>query len=131
MAILGFAFQLFVGGHYEPFGKLCRLLGAILNDPKNLSEQEYKRIKGEMALLLSFKEYNDIVKMSDGHKEALALLDSSSMFMLPTASWTFSNVSVLICIGVKRESLKLSFPTWMNVCPLLLQAGSGTWNDRC
>lgn len=106
MTVIGFAFQLFMGGWYAPFGKLSRLLSSIIENPGKIGEEELHRIKGEFALLNSFTAYNDIQKMSEGHKEAMKHLDSPSRFLLPTTPWTFMNISVLTMYWSKTGELE-------------------------
>ncbi|MFT3983465.1 MAG: LuxR C-terminal-related transcriptional regulator [Lachnospiraceae bacterium] len=106
MTTIGFAFQLFMGGWYAPFGKLSRLLASVIERPEGIGEEELHRIKGEYALLTSFTAYNDIQKMSEGHKEAMNHLDSPSRFLLPTTPWTFMNISVLTMYWSKTGELE-------------------------
>ncbi|NLL76349.1 MAG: AAA family ATPase [Clostridiales bacterium] len=105
LSVIGFAFQLYMGGWYAPFGKLIRLIASIIEKPEGIAEKEIHRIKGEFALLSSFSAYNDIQKMSEGHKEAMKHLDSPSKFLNPTTPWTFMNISVLTMFW--RESGEL------------------------
>lgn len=106
LCVIGFAFQLYMGGWYAAFGRLSRLIVAMIDDPEGIGEKELYRIKGEFALLTSFNEYNDIQKMSEGHKAAMKYLDSPSRFLLPTAPWTFMNISVLTMYWSKSGELE-------------------------
>lgn len=106
LCVIGFAFQLYMGGWYAVFGRLSRLIVAMIDDPEGIEEKELYRIKGEFALLTSFNEYNDIQKMSEGHKAAMKYLDSPSRFLLPTAPWTFMNISVLTMYWSKSGELE-------------------------
>lgn len=131
MAIIGFAFQLFMGGWYVPFGKLSRLISSIIEKPDKISEEELHRIKGEFALLNSFTAYNDIQKMSEGHKEAMKHLDSPSKFLLPTAPWTFMNISVLTMYWRKTGELEKELEYMDECMPYYskLAKGHGTGAD--
>lgn len=106
LATVGFAFHLYMGGRMEPFHKLCRLIASIIEAPGGLSRRELNRIKGEFALLTSFNDYNDIRKMSLGHRKALEYLEGPSMFLIPTTPWTFTNVSVLNMYWSKSGELE-------------------------
>lgn len=106
LSVIGFAFHLFMGGLRGPFAKLARLIVSMIENPSDISEKELYRIKGEFALLTSFNEYNDIQKMSEGHKEAMKYLDGSSKFLLPTTPWTFMNISVLSMYWSKQGELE-------------------------
>jgi LuxR family maltose regulon positive regulatory protein len=84
-----------MGGQRDPYIKLCSLVTDMIKNSEVLSEVEFKRIKGEFALLTSFDDYNDIKKMSEKHHIALKYLNGPSLFLLPNTPWTFGNVSVL------------------------------------
>lgn len=53
------------------------------------------RLRGEYELLLSFNEYNDIMKMSEYHRKACKLLKEPTSFLDTNDSWTFGSPSVL------------------------------------
>lgn len=89
------AFHLYMGGQGEAFNKLCRLISHILKNAEERGDDSLNRIRGEFALLNSFKGYNDIRKMSEGHRIAMECLNGPSMFLNPGTPWTFMNVSVL------------------------------------
>ncbi|MDY0235367.1 MAG: LuxR C-terminal-related transcriptional regulator [Gudongella sp.] len=92
---LGFAFNLYMGGKREPYTRLRSLVADMIQNSEGISETDFKRIKGEFALLTSFDDYNDIKKMSEGHRTALEYLNGPSLFLIPNTPWTFGNVSVL------------------------------------
>ncbi|WP_027398450.1 LuxR C-terminal-related transcriptional regulator [Anaerovorax odorimutans] len=106
MASVGFAFHLYMGGQQESYIKLYRLVTSVIQNSERMSEAEFNRIKGEFALLASFDDYNDIQKMSKGHRIALAYLDGPSLFLIPDTSWTFGNVSVLNMFWRKTGELE-------------------------
>jgi LuxR family maltose regulon positive regulatory protein len=104
-AMLALAFQFMKGGNRELFSLMIRLLNDLCgrehSDLKShdLSEVKLSRVKGEVALLMSFTTFNDIAKMSAYHKEALAHLsgggEPSSTVILGRTPWTFGITSVL------------------------------------
>ena len=131
LSIVGFAFQLYMDGRREPFGKLCRLIASVIAKPDGLSRKELSRIKGEYALLLSFSAFNDIRKMSEGHRIALEYLDGPSMFLIPTTPWTFTNVSVLSMYWKKSGELINELAAMDECIPIYarLARGHGTGAD--
>ncbi|TCL57476.1 LuxR family maltose regulon positive regulatory protein [Kineothrix alysoides] len=131
LCVIGFAFQLYMGGWYAAFGKLSQLIVAMIEKPEGIGEKELHRIKGEFALLTSFSAYNDIQKMSEGHKEAMKYLDSPSRFLLPTSPWTFTNISVLTMYWSKSGELENEL-NYMDECMphySKLARGHGTGAD--
>ncbi|MFA9424293.1 MAG: helix-turn-helix transcriptional regulator, partial [Sedimentibacter sp.] len=103
---VGFAFNLYMGGQREPYIKLQSLVADMIQNSEGMSETEFKRIKGEFALLKSFDNYNDIKKMSEGHRTALEYLNGPSLFLIPNTPWTFGNVSVLNMFWRKTGELE-------------------------
>lgn len=103
---VGFAFHLYMGGQRDPYIKLCNLITDMIHNSDGMSETEFKRIKGEFALLTSFDDYNDIKKMSEGHRTALEYLDGPSLFLIPDTPWTFGNISVLNMFWRKTGELE-------------------------
>lgn len=125
LSVIGFAFQLYMDGCYEPFTRLSQLINSVIDNPKGISIEQLHRIKGEFALLTSFNSYNDIIKMSEGHKEAMRYLDSPSNFLLPTSPWTFMNISVVSMFWSKSGHLKNELD-YMDTCmPYYLKLSSG------
>lgn len=102
---VGFAFHLYMDGQHEPYAKLCRIITSLIQNSEGMSQIEFRRIKGEFALLRSFNDYNDIKKMSEGHSVALVSLDGPSLFLTPDTPWTFGNVSVLTMFWRKTGEL--------------------------
>ncbi len=115
LAMLEFAFQLFLGGRKDAFGKMVQMLSDFIETSSDTEAETLERIKGEMALLMSFTQYNDIQKMSAYHKEALQRLKGPSKLFFPTTPWTFGGVSVL-------------YMFWSQVCELEKEL---EWMDEC
>ena len=114
-SVLAFTFQFMMGGKRELFSRMIRLLNQQDKQKHALSEAELSRVKGEVALLMSFTAFNDIAKMSLFHKEAAAHLSaggsSSSTLVLGKTPWTFGITSVFCLfwsgVGKLDEALSL------------------------
>ncbi len=136
-ALLTFAFQFMKSGKVVLFSQLLRLLRMITNAPKGFSEAELSRIKGEMALLLSFTEFNDIEKMSFYHREAIAHLtmndesDSPRTVIFGLTPWTFGVVSVLCLFWSRSGELDTQLSLMDECMPwyVKLSGGHGTGAD--
>ncbi len=122
---VGFAFYLFMSGKREPYAKLCRLITSVIQNSQGMSQAELNRIKGEFALLSSFNAYNDIQKMSEGHKIALTYLGGPSMFWTPITPWTFGNVSVLNMFWKKTGELEKELDDMDECMPIYSKVARG------
>lgn len=124
-AILEFAFQLFLGGRRDVLGKMVQMLSLFIANPKSIEEEQLDRIKGEMSLLMSFTQYNDIQKMSEYHKKALEYLNAPSKLFFPTTPWTFGGVSVLYMFWSKVSELETELKLMDECIPVYGQLVSG------
>lgn len=124
-AMLEFAFQLFLGGRRDVFGKMVQMLSAFITNPKGIEREQFDRIKGEMSLLMSFAQYNDIEKMSEYHKKALEYLKGASKLFFPTTPWTFGGVSVLYMFWSKVSELETELKLMDECIPIYGQVVSG------
>lgn len=122
---VGFAFYLFMVGESETYAKLCRLITSVIQNPEGMSQAEFHQIKGEFALLSSFNGYNDIQKMSEGHKTALEHLGGPSMFWTPITPWTFGNVSVLNMFWRKTGELEKELDDMDECMPIYSKVARG------
>ena len=105
LTVLAFTYQFMMGGKRELFSRMIRLLNDICSQGKQehalwpADQVKTSRVKGEIALLMSFTAFNDIAKMSAYHKEAIAHLsigdELASTVVLGTTPWTFGITSVL------------------------------------
>lgn len=131
LVCVALAFHLYMGGQREAFGKLCRLISHTLESAEGLSDADFNRIRGEFALLTSFNGYNDIKKMSEGHRIAMECLNGPSMFLNPGTPWTFMNVSVLNMYWSKAGELKKELGYMDECMPIYSQIvqGHGTSAD--
>ena len=71
----------------------------------HLSDAQKNKLLGEMELLLSFLEYNQIDSMSERHQKALKLIGGPATLINVKSTWTFGAPSVLYMFW--RESGKL------------------------
>lgn len=103
-SMINVAFALFFLGEHQRLLRMGEEIGRIIDDSA-LSEREKDALRGEMALLMSFLEYNRIDKMSEKHRAALALIGGSTTFISNQSTWTFGSPSILYMYY--RESGKL------------------------
>ena len=125
LAMLEFAFQLFLGGRRDVFGKMVQMLSHFIANPKGVESEQLDRIKGEMSILMSFTQYNDIQKMSEYHKKALECLRGPSKLFFPTTPWTFGGVSVLYMFWRKVSELETELKLMDECIPIYGQVVSG------
>jgi len=131
-AMLIFAYPLWLGGQTELFEKLRRLIASAAGRDTGFSREELRSVRGELALMTSFTAYNDIKKMHEGRKAALAILGGpSSVLANDTMPWTFGSTSVLFMFwresgGLENElrEMEESLP-----CYRRLTRGHGTGAD--
>lgn len=125
LAMLEFAFQLFLGGRRDVFGKMVQMLSLFITNTKGVESEQLDRIKGEMSILMSFTQYNDIQKMSEYHKKALEYLRGPSKLFFPTTPWTFGGVSVLYMFWRKVSELETELELMDECIPIYGQIVSG------
>lgn len=122
---IAFAFQFFMSGQIEPFGRLCGLLGRLLEENRDMAPGDRRRLAGELALLESFRAYNHIPGMSRGHRTALEYLNGPSAFLRKTTSWTVMNVSVLWMFWREPGGLDRELAQMDECMPLYNRLASG------
>jgi LuxR family maltose regulon positive regulatory protein len=94
------AYLMFRNGKRDSFEEIARIIRRIIDGHNCLSEKEMARFRGEFALLMSFTQFNDIVGMSEYHRQALAFFESlderptRSIFFGGSIPWTFGCPSV-------------------------------------
>lgn len=94
-ALLIYGLCLFSFNEMKLFEEVCgEFVTAVQND-KSLSAAQINALMGEFELLLSFTEYNDILKMMGQIKKASALLENPTEFVDTKGGWTFGSPSVL------------------------------------
>jgi LuxR family maltose regulon positive regulatory protein len=107
-ALLIFALHLFVNKELKLFEKTCRDFRKYIeadNEKDLLAQNLRNRLLGELELLLSFSEFNDLKKMSARHQKAWQLMKQPTSIYNIGVNWTFGSPSVL-CLYY-RESGKL------------------------
>ncbi len=95
--LLAFAFEMFLIGKYDAFSSYCQIVDEIIETADEIDEEERRYLMGEMALLTSFSAFNDIEKMSEGHREAYRLLEGATSAFVFRDSWTFG-VPSIVCL---------------------------------
>jgi LuxR family maltose regulon positive regulatory protein len=87
-------FNLLDVGRSDVFAELLVEFGEII-ETSGLPEGEKRRLRGELTLLSSFGEYNDIMKMASLMKRAHELTGGRPSLIEMNDTWTFGNASVL------------------------------------
>ena len=93
-ALLIYAMHLFVHKELELFEDTHKTLSANIEKDESLGQERRSRLLGELELLLSFAEFNDLKKMSARHRKAWEYLNQSTSIYAGT-SWNFGSPSVL------------------------------------
>ena len=100
-----------------------------LNTNTTLSEAEKNNLLGEVEIVKSFLDFNNIKAMSAHHRRACVLMDRPTTAVSPTAVWGYGSPSVLISYyrlpgTLDREVavMKESMPFWYRLNP---NQGSG------
>lgn len=105
-AVLSYAQNLSTHFKYkEAFEEACSEFLQCLELNKNLPQEEHNQLQGEYIMLLSFRDYNDMFKLSEHNKKAYKLLREPSRCINLGNNWTFTSPSVLYLYY--RESGKL------------------------
>lgn len=105
-ATLIYAMHLFVHNERELFRKTCKEFSENMEMDESLDPEVRNRLLGELELLLSFAEFNDLKKMSARHQKAWELLNQPTAIYDTGTNWTFGSPSVLTLYY--RESGKLA-----------------------
>lgn len=106
VALLVIAICFFSYNETERFTRVCEEIGLLLQQQNPAAEkQSLREIQGELELLLSFTEYNDLEKMGEHIKAACDLMERPARFMDTRGGWTFGSPSVLYMFH--RESGQL------------------------
>jgi LuxR family maltose regulon positive regulatory protein len=94
-ALLTYAMHLFVHKELELFHKTCNELSVNIEKDDGINSEMRNRFSGELELLLSFAEFNDLKKMSARHQKAWQLLNQATSIFDAKTNWTFGTPSVL------------------------------------
>jgi LuxR family maltose regulon positive regulatory protein len=130
-SLMEFAYYMFLDGRFDAYGFLRGCIDEALAEDKNraegdsakIPEHDRKQIEGELALLDSFRRYNDIRRMSDGHRVALELFGGgTSVLFKSKTQWTFGNVSILFmfwresgCLAEELDAMDECVPIYSTV----------------
>jgi LuxR family maltose regulon positive regulatory protein len=104
-AMLTFSYQMFIGGRFDTYAKLCSLIGRLIENSADLDQEELRMIQGEYMLMASYRHYNDIRLMGEGYRKAWETLNKPSVMFKYDFPWTFGCPSVLFMFW--RESGQL------------------------
>ncbi len=104
-AMISIALTLFFLGMNEELIHRASEIEQIIED-STIAVKEKDALHGEMELLLSFLEYNQIDAMSRRHRRSLELLRGPAKLINIRSTWTFGSPSVLHMFW--RESGKLA-----------------------
>ncbi len=94
-APLIYAMHLFVHKELALFHNVCEEVSHNMNADTGMAPDLRNRLLGELELLLSFAEFNDLKKMSEHHKKAWELLNQPTSIYNTGTNWTFGSPSVL------------------------------------
>ena len=94
-ARLIYALHLFVHGELCAFHQICGQFSADIDAQEDLPPDMRNRLLGELELLLSFAEFNDLKKMSVRHKKAWQLLQQPTSIYDTGVNWAFGSPSIL------------------------------------
>ncbi len=94
-ALLIYAMYLFIHKELELFKKICDELSVNIENDEGLETEKRNRLLGELELLFSFSEFNDLKKMSQRLQKAWKLLKQPTDVYYTGGKWTFGVPSVL------------------------------------
>ncbi len=103
LIVLGY--QTLSCGQIAVYQKICRLLCSMIQDGKDFSQGELRKLKGEYTLLASIGDFNDIAKIKESQKAAWEILGQPSKIIRNSTMWGYSTPSVLSIFW--REAGKL------------------------
>ncbi len=95
-ALLVLMLNLYTGGNIPEMLRLYDLFRESLEINTTMEPQERNNMLGEVEIMLSFLEFNDIAAMSAHHRRACELMDRPSYSMGNESPWTFGSPSVLM-----------------------------------
>ncbi len=95
VALLVIAICLFSYNETERFTAVCEEISMLIQKGVGGENQPLREIAGELELLLSFTQYNDLGKMGKRIKLACELMERPAKFMDTRGGWTFGAPSVL------------------------------------
>lgn len=130
MMLLLIAYLFFRNGVYPYFFKLVEIVRHRLDNPQGLTTAERARTRAELAILLSFPQFNDISKMSTYQREAYNCLKTitntprSSLFY-GTMPWSLGVPSVMALYWSKSGRLAELLDDMDNCLPIYSELAQG------
>ncbi len=106
VTLIQMALEIFSAGMYEEFIQICNEIEVIISN-LSIEVEQKNRLFGELTLLRSFLDFNDIEKMSTSQKKAYELIRGTATSISMNETWTFGAPSVLYMFY--RESGKLEY----------------------
>ena len=94
-ALLIYAMHLFVHKELKLFQETCNEISVNIEQDEGLNYEMKNRLLGELELILSFAEFNDLKKMSARIQKAWKLLNQPTSVYDTGTNWTFGTPSVL------------------------------------
>lgn len=82
-----FAHYALLNGQYKFYEKLCRMIRLIVQEKTDLMPEEIRRLTGELIVLESLGEFNDLSKMLVGYETAIEILGESPDIMENSTPW--------------------------------------------
>ena len=108
--MLEYSMHLFIHRETELFEKTCEELSFNIENDSELDIEKRDRLLGELELLLSFSEFNDLKKMTERHQKAWKLLKKPATIRYLKSKWAFGIPSVLSLYyresGMIKEHIK-------------------------
>jgi LuxR family maltose regulon positive regulatory protein len=107
------------------FEKVCGEFINNIESNESLREEERNWLLGEFELLMSFTEYNDIVKMAERQKKACSLLKKPAIYIDTKGGWTFGSPSVLYMFYREAGQLLQNVQDLKDSMPYYYMLGNG------
>ena len=129
VAMLVYARRLFTFNMRQPCTEMLDRMMHLLREDQNLSVSEKRNLFGEIEIVRSFLDYNNISAMSVHHRRACELMDRPTTAVAPTAVWGYGSPSVLTSyyretgtLDREIDVMKEAMPYWYQLNP---RQGSG------
>jgi LuxR family maltose regulon positive regulatory protein len=133
IVLLTIGYLFFRNGIREKFARIVEMIQRLTSDPSELPEHELSRVRGELAMLMSFPQFNDIAKMSEYHRKAFDYLkrgsaSPKSVIFFGNMSWTLGTASVLCLYWRTSGELEKTLSVMDECLPIYsgLASGHGT-----
>lgn len=127
-AVLVLIRKLFSFKQIQEMFRLRKLLLTSLDTDSNLSTVEHNNYLGEIELVMSFLQYNDISAMSSFHRKACAMMSRSSCSIASNGTWTFGAPSVLMMFHRTNGELDKENANMRDCMPFYYQLVDGHGN---